>query len=292
MNNQKIYCGFVAIVGKTNVGKSTLLNKLLGQKVSITSCKPKTTRQLIMGINTEENYQIIYIDTPGLHIKKNKAINNLIKQTSNSSIDDVELIIFVVDSTHLSIDDNIIMNQLRHLSRPVLLAINKIDNIIDKSNLLPYIDFLSKEMNFLYIIPISAKKNINIDIIIKVVQKHIPEAIHYFPSNYITNCSKHFMASEIIREKLMRFLGDELPYSITVEIEQFMINKLGAYNINGLILVKRNGQKKIVIGKNANKIKKIGIEARIDMEIFFSTKVNLKLWVKVNDKFLLHSFLH
>jgi len=281
MSKQKTYCGFVAIVGRPNVGKSTLLNQLLGQKISITSRKPQTTRHRIMGIETEGNYQTIYVDTPGLHVEEKRAINRLMNRATSSSIGDVELIIFVVEGTHWTSDDEMVINKLRHLPCPVLLVINKIDNVVDKTRLLPHIEFLSKQMNFLDIVPISAEKGTGIDIITKIVRQHMPEAAHHFPVDYITDRSQRFMASEIIREKLMRFLGDELPYSVTVEIEQFVVNERGSYNIHGLILVERDGQKKMVIGNKGSKIKKIGIEARMDMEKLFATKVHLELWVKV-----------
>ncbi|CAM3880132.1 GTPase Era [Xenorhabdus thuongxuanensis] len=281
MSEEKNYCGFVAIVGRPNVGKSTLLNQLLGQKVSITSRKPQTTRHRIMGIHTEGAYQTIYVDTPGLHIEEKRAINRLMNRAASSSIGDVELVIFVVEGTHWTPDDDMVVNKLRHLRCPVLLAINKVDNVTDKTILLPHIGFLSQQMNFIDVVPISAEKGMNVDTIAKIVRDHIPQAEHHFPEDYITDRSQRFMASEIIREKLMRFLGDELPYSVTVEIEQFVTNERGGYTIHGLILVERDGQKKMVIGNKGSKIKKIGIEARQDMEKLFDMKVHLELWVKV-----------
>ncbi|BGI51055.1 MAG: GTPase Era [Arsenophonus endosymbiont of Ceratovacuna japonica] len=284
MSKQKTYCGFVSIIGRPNVGKSTLINQLVGKKISITSRKPQTTQHRIMGIQTKDNYQIIYIDTPGLHLKEKHSINRLMNKVAKNSIYNVELIIFIVDGTYWTIDDEMIINKLRNLSYMVLLVINKIDNIIDKTNLLPHIDFLNKKMNFLDIILISAKKGTYINFITNIVCKYIPEATHYFPSYYITNRSQRFMATEIVREKLINFLGNELPYSVSVDIEQFMVDQYGYYNINIFILVVKNSQKKIIISKNGNKIKKIGIKSRIDMERFFDTKVNLKLWVKVKTK--------
>jgi GTP-binding protein Era len=281
MSEEKNYCGFVAIVGRPNVGKSTLLNELLGQKISITSRKPQTTRHRIMGIHTEGPYQAIYVDTPGLHIEEKRAINRLMNRAASSSIGDVELVIFVVEGTHWTPDDEMVVNKLRDLKSPVLLAINKIDNVTDKSKLLPHLQFLSEQMNFIDIVPMSAEKGINVDTIASIVRKRLPEAIHHFPEDYITDRSQRFMASEIIREKLMRFLGEELPYSVTVEIERFVTNERGGYDINGLILVEREGQKKMVIGNKGSKIKTIGIEARHDMENMFEAKVHLELWVKV-----------
>ncbi|OTA19402.1 GTPase Era [Xenorhabdus beddingii] len=281
MSEEKNYCGFVAIVGRPNVGKSTLLNQLLGQKVSITSRKPQTTRHRIMGIHTEGVYQTIYVDTPGLHIEEKRAINRLMNRAASSSIGDVELVIFVVEGTHWTADDEMVVNKLRHLRCPVLLAINKVDNVTDKTILLPHIGFLSQQMNFIDVVPISAEKGMNVATVVKIVRDHMPQAEHHFPEDYITDRSQRFMASEIIREKLMRFLGDELPYSVTVEIEQFVANERGGYNIHGLILVERDGQKKMVIGNKGSKIKTIGIEARQDMEKLFDVKVHLELWVKV-----------
>jgi len=281
MSEEKNYCGFVAIVGRPNVGKSTLLNELLGQKISITSRKPQTTRHRIMGIHTEGPYQAIYVDTPGLHIEEKRAINRLMNRAASSSIGDVELVIFVVEGTHWTPDDEMVVNKLRDLKSPVLLAINKIDNVTDKSKLLPHLQFLSEQMNFIDIVPMSAEKGINVDTIASIVRKRLPEAEHHFPEDYITDRSQRFMASEIIREKLMRFLGAELPYSVTVEIEQFVTNERGGLTINGLILVEREGQKKMVIGNKGAKIKVIGTEARRDMEDMFESKVHLELWVKV-----------
>ncbi|WP_284212392.1 GTPase Era [Proteus mirabilis] len=281
MSEEQTYCGFIAIVGRPNVGKSTLLNQLLGQKVSITSRKPQTTRHRIMGIDTDGAYQAIYVDTPGLHIEEKRAINRLMNRAASSSIGDVELVIFVVEGTNWTPDDEMVLNKLKSLRCPVLLAINKVDNVTDKTKLLPHIGFLSQQMDFLDVVPISAEKGMNVDTIAKIVRNCLPEAIHHFPEDYITDRSQCFMASEIIREKLMRFLGEELPYSVTVEIEQFVTNDRGGYDIHGLILVEREGQKKMVIGNKGAKIKKIGTEARMDMEDLFENKVHLELWVKV-----------
>ena len=282
MTESKQHCGFVAIVGRPNVGKSTLLNQLLGQKVSITSRKAQTTRHRIVGIDTQGDDQIIYIDTPGLHIEEKRAINSLMNRAASSSIGDVELVIFVVEGTHWTDDDEMVAGKLKDCKAPVLLVINKIDNVTDKTELLPHIQEISQKIKFLDVVPISAEKGEGVDIIKDIVKKHLPVGEHHFPEDYITDRSQRFMASEIIREKLMRFLGDELPYSVTVEIEQFKVDeRTGMYRINGLILVERDGQKKMVIGNKGEKIKKIGIEARKDMQLFFDNKVHLELWVKV-----------
>ncbi|BCQ36139.1 MULTISPECIES: GTPase Era [Erwiniaceae] len=281
MSEQTTHCGFIAIVGRPNVGKSTLLNQLLGQKISITSRKPQTTRHRIMGIHTEGDYQAIYVDTPGLHMEEKRAINRLMNRAASSSIGDVEIVIFVVEGTKWTADDEMVLNKLKDGKVPVLLAINKVDNLTDKSILLPHLQFLGQQMNFMDVVPISAEKGTNVDTIASIVRKRLPEAEHHFPEDYITDRSQRFMASEIIREKLMRFLGAELPYSVTVEIEQFLTNERGGLTINGLILVEREGQKKMVIGNKGAKIKVIGTEARRDMEEMFEAKVHLELWVKV-----------
>ena len=275
------YCGFIAIVGRPNVGKSTLLNKILGQKISITSRKAQTTRHRIVGIKTEGAYQEIYVDTPGLHIEEKRAINRLMNRAASSAITDVDLVIFVVDGTHWNDDDEMVLNKLRKTKAPVVLAINKIDNIKNKDDLLPFITEITQKFNFADIVPISAEKGNNLDAIEKIVRKSLRPGVHHFPEDYVTDRSQRFMASEIIREKLMRFMGEELPYSVTVEIEQFKVNEHGTYEINGLILVERDGQKKIVIGRKGEKLKKIGTEARLDMERLFDNKVHLELWVKV-----------
>ncbi|UKH24243.1 GTPase Era [Actinobacillus pleuropneumoniae] len=277
----KTYCGFIAIVGRPNVGKSTLLNKILGQKISITSRKAQTTRHRIVGIHTEDQYQAIYVDTPGLHIEEKRAINRLMNRAASSAIGDVDLIIFVVEGTKWTDDDEMVLNKLRAAKAPVVLAINKVDNIKEKDELLPHITELSKKFDFAEILPISAQRGKNVHILQKIVRKSLREGVHHFPEEYVTDRSQRFMASEIIREKLMRFTGEELPYSVTVEIEQFKLNERGTYEINGLILVEREGQKKMVIGAKGQKIKTIGMEARADMERLFDNKVHLELWVKV-----------
>ncbi|MCT4351008.1 GTPase Era [Vibrio sp. NC2] len=276
------HCGFIAIVGRPNVGKSTLLNHILGQKISITSRKPQTTRHRIMGVETEGDYQAIYVDTPGLHIEEKRAINRLMNRAANSSLSDVNLVFFLVDGTHWTDDDEMVLNKLRKTDFPVVLCINKVDNVQDRTDVMQHMMEVSKKMAFLDVVPISAKQGKNIDVLRKHVRNSLPKATHHFPEEYVTDRSQRFMASEIIREKLMRFTGEELPYSVTVEIERFDYNPDNdGFHINALILVERTGQKKMVIGKAGEKIKTIGREARIDMEELFGRKVYLETWVKV-----------
>ncbi|WP_299688797.1 GTPase Era [uncultured Vibrio sp.] len=276
------HCGFIAIVGRPNVGKSTLLNHILGQKISITSRKPQTTRHRIMGVETEGDYQAIFVDTPGLHIEEKRAINRLMNRAANSSLSDVNLVFFLVDGTHWTDDDEMVLNKLRKADFPVVLCINKVDNVQDRNDVMQHMMEVSKKMEFVDVVPISAKQGKNIDVLRKHVREHLPKATHHFPEEYVTDRSQRFMASEIIREKLMRFTGEELPYSVTVEIERFDYNPDNdGFHINALILVERTGQKKMVIGKAGEKIKTIGREARIDMEELFGRKVYLETWVKV-----------
>lgn len=276
------HCGFVAIVGRPNVGKSTLLNRLLGQKVSITSKKPQTTRHRILGIHTEGEYQTIFIDTPGLHIEEQRAINRLMNRAASSSLADVSMVIFVVDGTRWTEDDEMVLNKLRNVKAPIVLAVNKIDNINDRDAvLMPHLQELAKKGEFAEILPMSAKHGQNVEKLLEWSRESLPDNVFFFPEDYITDRSSRFMASEIIREKLMRFTGQELPYSTTVEIEQFRMQENGVYQINALILVERSGQKKMVIGNKGEKLKTIGREARLDMERLFDNKVFLEIWVKV-----------
>ncbi|MDK9739550.1 GTPase Era [Vibrio sp. D404a] len=276
------HCGFIAIVGRPNVGKSTLLNHILGQKISITSRKPQTTRHRIMGVETEGDYQAIYVDTPGLHIEEKRAINRLMNRAANSSLSDVNLVLFLVDGTHWTEDDEMVLTKLKKANFPVVLCVNKVDNVQDRNDVMMHMMEVSKKMDFIDVVPISAKHGKNTDVLRKHVREHLPKATHHFPEEYVTDRSQRFMASEIIREKLMRFTGDELPYSVTVEIERFDYNPDNdGFHINALILVERSGQKKMVIGKGGEKIKTIGREARLDMEELFGRKVFLETWVKV-----------
>ncbi len=278
----KTHCGFIAIVGRPNVGKSTLLNRLVGQKLSITSRKPQTTRHRIMGVDTRDGYQAVYVDTPGLHIEEKRAINRLMNRAATSSLTDVNLVLFLVDGTRWTEDDEMVLNKLRKSELPTVLLVNKVDNVREKAELFPHLKDLSDKMDFIDVVPVSAKHGTNIDVVEKLVRQYLPESDYFFPEEYVTDRSQRFMASEIIREKLMRFTGDELPYSVTVEIERFDYNpETDGFHINGLILVERNGQKKMVIGKGGEKIKTIGREARLDMEELFERKVYLELWVKV-----------
>lgn len=275
------YAGLIAIVGRPNVGKSTLLNALLGQKISITSKKPQTTRHRILGILTEGNRQAILVDTPGLHTEEKRAINRLMNRAASSSIAEVELIMFLVEGTHWTQDDELVLTKVKQSGTPCILVVNKTDNISDKDELLPHLQKLGEMHEFQEIVPISASKGHGVDTIRNLCLTSLAEGKFWFPEDHITDRSSRFMASEIIREKLIRFTGDELPYSITVEIEQFKMDDKGIIHINALILVERDSQKRMVIGNKGARLKTIGQEARRDMENLFESKVFLETWVKV-----------
>jgi len=278
---QAQHCGLIAIVGRPNVGKSTLLNSLLGQKISITSRKPQTTRHRILGILTEKNNQAVLVDTPGLHSDEKRAINRLMNRAASSSIAEVEMILFLVEGTHWTNDDELVLSKVKKSGVPCILVINKVDNVQDKEALLPHLQVLGEKHNFKDIVPISASKGENVDKIRDMCIDALPEGEFWFPEDYITDRSSKFMASEIIREKLMRFTGDELPYSTTVEIEQFKVDDKNVLHINALILIERDSQKRMVIGNKGERLKTIGQEARRDMEELFGQKVFLETWVKV-----------
>ncbi len=274
-------CGYVAIVGRPNVGKSTLMNRILGQKLSITSRKPQTTRHQILGIHTEDHLQVIYVDTPGLHKDdKGKALNRFMNQTASEALRHVDLVVFIVDRTAWTDEDQIVLDKLQHVRCPVILAVNKVDQLKDKDALLPQLDLLASKRHFDAILPISAEKGHNVERLQQEVESRIPEGMHMFPEDQITDRSSRFVAAELVREKLMRNLGDEVPYGTTVEIEQFSHDGR-ILNISALILVEREGQKRIVIGDKGDVIKTIGRDARLDMERMFDSKVMLNLWVKV-----------
>ncbi|KFZ29624.1 GTPase Era [Pseudidiomarina atlantica] len=272
---------FIAIVGRPNVGKSTLLNRILGQKVSITSSKPQTTRHRILGIETEGDRQIVYVDTPGLHQDEKRAINRLMNRAAASSLSGVEAVLFVVEAGRWTTDDEMVLNKLKHSKVPVLLVVNKVDQIKDKSELLPLLQELAGKADFAEVIPLSALKGDQVPALRELVQRYAKPGAHHYPEDYVTDRSLRFMTAEIIREKLMRFTGDELPYSTTVEIEQFQTAESGTTHIHALILVERDGQKRMVIGAGGQKLKQIGSEARRDIETLIDGKVHLQLWVKV-----------
>jgi GTP-binding protein Era len=273
-------CGYVAIVGRPNVGKSTLLNHILGQKISITSRKPQTTRHQVLGIKTEDNYQIIFVDTPGLQKDAGKAINRYMNRAASAAIRDVDLVVFVVDRTAWTEEDSIVLEQIEQSGLPTMLVVNKIDLLAEKAELLPHLQILATKAEFAAILPVSALRQHNVDALEEQILKLLPESVHFFPEDQITDRSQRFLAAEIVREKIMRQLGDELPYSIAVELEEFA-QEGDVLHISAVIFVERTGQKKILIGDKGSRLRSIGSDARRDMEGLFDSKVMLRLWVKV-----------
>jgi len=284
--------GYVAIVGRPNVGKSTLMNHLLGQKLSITSRKPQTTRHRIHGILSNDEMQAVFVDTPGIHRKEVRAINERMNKAAVSALVDVDLVLFVVDSDQWRDDDLLTLQKLGDTNLTVVLVINKADTLKDKGSVLPLIETFNESFDFADIVPVSALKNQNLDRLQEVIASHLPIAEPIYDSEQITDRSERFLASEIIREKIMRSAGDEVPYDLTVQIDGFKDEaahidpKTGRPRkactfIDATIYVERSGQKAIVIGDKGQRIKQVGMDARKDMEQLFDKKIMLTLWVKV-----------
>ena len=273
-------CGYVSIIGRPNVGKSTLLNKLIGQKISITSRKPQTTRHSILGIATHQDTQIIYVDTPGIHDNYKKAINRYMNKSAINATLGVDIIIFMIEGLVWNELDELVLQKLQQQEIPVILVVNKVDKIKRKDILLPYINELALKYNFEQIIPLSAKTSDNIDKLENVLQNYLPEHDFIFDASQITDRPMRFIASEIVREKIFRLCGQELPYSATVEIEKFKLEE-NIYHIAALILVEKESHKRMIIGNKGEKLKEIGRSARIDLEQQLDNKVFLECWVKV-----------
>lgn len=280
MNDQETRCGFIAIVGRPNVGKSTLLNRILGQKLAITSRKPQTTRHRMLGIHTEDATQYVFVDTPGIHNAKGKALNEYMNKEAVDSLRDVDAIIFVVDRLRWTEEDESVFELVKRSRTPVILAINKVEKLEDKNVVFPYIAELSNRFDFASIIPISALQGTQVESLLEAIEPHVPPSPFFFADDQITDKSSRFLAAEIVREKITRQLGDELPYQMTVEIESFK-DQGHVLEIHALILVERDGQKRIVVGNKGSRIKLIGQEARRDMERLFDRKIMLHTFVKV-----------
>ncbi|MDQ7073375.1 MAG: GTPase Era [Gammaproteobacteria bacterium] len=283
MTDSVFKSGYVAIIGRPNVGKSTLINHMLGQKLCITSRRPQTTRHRILGIKTSEHSQLIYVDTPGLHIDDKRAMNRYMNRAAASSINDVDVILFVVDGMNWTDEDERVLERLKQDAKsPVILVINKMDKLEDKEVMLPHIEQLSKKFKFAQVLPISARRGMNTKQLEAEITALMPEGELIFPEDQFTDRSSRFLAAELVREQLFRHLGQELPYSITVEIEQFD-DEEKLYRIGAVIYVERDGQKSIVIGKKGELLKSVGKGARIEMQNLFGRKVFLRLWVKVRE---------
>ncbi len=275
----KLKSGTIAIVGRPNVGKSTLLNRLIGEKISIVSRKAQTTRHRIMGILTRPDAQFVFVDTPGFQTKHTNALNRTMNRGVTQALAEVDVVIFVLDADHFDERDKAVIKLLPP-ERPVILAVNKIDQVKDKTKLLPILARLAEQFAFAAIVPVSAAKGSQLDDLLAETRKHLPNDELLFGEDEITDKSEKFIASEYIREKLFRLIGDELPYAATVEVEKFEID--GALRrISAAIVVDRQAHKGIVIGKGGETLKRIASEARQDMERLFDGKVFLEVFVKV-----------
>jgi GTP-binding protein Era len=280
--NADFRCGYIALVGRPNVGKSTLLNRILGQKISITSRRPQTTRHRVLGIKTLPHAQLIYVDTPGIHDFNGRAMNRYMNRTASSVLADVDVVVFLVEGLRWTADDDLVLKKLGMTGSPVILAVNKIDALDKREALLPGLEALAEKFPFTEIIPLSARKGDNIAALESCIEALLPEAPPLFPEDQVTDRSVRFLAAELVREKLFRKLGRELPYGLTVQIEEYR-SEPGMTHIHALIWVERDSQKNIVIGKGGRVLKEVGREARLDIEDLIGTRVNLKLWVKIKE---------
>jgi GTP-binding protein Era len=275
-------CGYIALIGRPNVGKSTLLNRILGQKISITSRRPQTTRHRVLGIKTHDSAQLIYVDTPGIHDFSGRAMNRHMNRAASSVLPDVDVVVFLVDGFKWTGDDDLVLKKLDNIDCPVILVVNKIDLLANRDELLPWLQELSGKRGFEQVIPVSATKGDNVTALETAIETLLPQAPAMFPEDQVTDRSVRFLAAELVREKLFRKLGKELPYGLTVEIESFK-SEPGITHIHALIWVERKSQKTIVIGRQGRVLKEVGIEARKDIEVLIDGKVNLKLWVKIKE---------
>ena len=271
--------GFIAIVGRPNVGKSTLMNRLVGVKLSIVSSKAQTTRHRVSGILTEENAQFVFVDTPGFQTRHTNALNRRMNRTVTQSLADVDLVFFVIEAGRFGPEDEQVIALLPPAT-PVFLVINKVDTLDDKRALLPFIQLCSGAFDYAEIVPLSAERGQNVDALLSAARTYLPEGAPMFSPDEITDRSERFLAAEFLREKLFRLLGDELPYGMTVEVERFEAEG-NLRRINLAVIVDKPGHKGIVIGTNGERLKRISTEARKAMEDLFDARVYLEVWVKV-----------
>jgi GTP-binding protein Era len=275
-------CGFAAIVGRPNVGKSTLLNALLKRKISIVSPKPQTTRHRILGILTTDRAQIVFVDTPGLHSGAKRAMNRHMNRAALASLSEADVNLFVVEALRWFDEDQRVLDELVQRGQPIIAIVNKVDKVFPKEKLLPFLDELSKRANFAEIVPLSGLKGTNLGDLPELISRYLPESPPHFPPEQVTDRSEQFLAAEIIREKLTWRLRQELPYGLTVAIERFE-EQDGRLLINAIIWVERTGQKAIVIGQGGEQLKEVGRAARLEMNELFGRPVHLELWVKVKE---------
>ncbi len=275
-------CGVVAIVGRPNVGKSTLLNALVGHKISITSRRPQTTRHRVLGVVTHDDAQIVFVDTPGFQTRHGGALNRTLNRNVRQALGDVNAVLMVVEAGQYSEDDAAVLKLLPK-DVPVLLAVNKSDRLTDPAKMLPFLARVSKERSFAEVVPVSAQKRRNLRELAKSIAAYLPEQPPMYEPDTLTDRSERFLAAEMVREKLFRLLGDEVPYGSAVVIEKFA-EEGRLRRIHAAIVVEKDGHKAIVIGKGGQKLKEIATGARKDMEALFGGKVFLEVWVKVRER--------
>jgi len=274
------HCGYAAIIGRPNVGKSTLLNRIIGVKLAITSHKAQTTRHSILGIKTLAEGQVIYVDTPGIHYRGTQAMNRYLNRTATSTLADVDVLIFVVEALRWSREDAKVLKLLEGRTAPVILAVNKVDQVKPKEALLPFLEQMAQRFPFVEVVPLSARQGANLDTLERLVLQALPQGDNFFPEDQLTDRPMKFFAAEMLREQLTRRYAKELPYALSVEIEQFE-ELPGRYVIAAVIWVEKPGQKAILIGKDGQALKAAATQARQSMEAFFDCKVHLSVWVKV-----------
>jgi GTP-binding protein Era len=273
-------CGLVAVVGRPNVGKSTLINAIMGRKVSIVTAKPQTTRHRILAVHSTAQAQVIFVDTPGLHRKADRAMNKLMNRTAANALADADVVLFVSDATRWTGEDDDVLRRLQKLRTPVIAVLNKVDKVHPKEKLLDAIALMSARLDFAEIIPLSALKKDKLDQLMRLLPTYLPESPPLFPADMHTDRSAEFHAAEVIREKLTLMLHQELPYGLTVQVERY-IEEQGGLAINAVIWVERDSQKGIVVGKNGSVLKRVGRAARLELREQLGRNVHLELWVKV-----------
>ena len=282
MSENPFRCGFVAVVGRPNVGKSTLINTILGRKISIVTPKPQTTRHRILAVDSRQDCQIIFVDTPGLHRKARKAMNRIMNRTAANALIDADIVLFMSEATRWTVEDQDVLQRLQSVTAPVIALLNKTDKVHPKERLLQALAEMSARYKFAEVMPISAKREHNLDKLMQILPGFLPESEALFPQDMFTDRSKSFRAAEIIREKLTLNLKQEVPYGLTVQIERYVEDASGI-EMHAIIWVERNSQKGIVVGKGGNVLKKVGRSARLELKAEAGVPVHLELWVKVKD---------
>ncbi len=280
MSGQEYRCGFVAVVGRPNVGKSTLINALMGSKVSIVTAKPQTTRHRILAVHTTDAAQILFVDTPGIHRNAGKAMNRLMNRTATGALMEADLVLFVIEANRWTEEDNDVLERIKNSGIPTIALLNKVDSVHPREALLEKLSALSERCAFADLIPISAKKGDNLDVLLDSIPAFLPESPALFPEEMRTDRSREFHAAEVVREKLTLMLHQELPYGLTVQIERF-VDEGDRFAISAIIWVERDSQKGIVVGKGGSRLKQVGTAARVELKRQLGRPVHLELWVKV-----------